>query len=85
MTLQAVTIRGQVGQDGVLRLKVPLGMAGKAVEAVIVIQVTGDAPITSADAPLDMAGVFALLDSMPGDDLIERLDQGIQDVRDPIE
>ena len=72
---------GHVGHDGMLRLEVPLDVIDQTVEAVIVVQVVNSAPLPT-DAPRDMASLFALLDSMPGDDLVERADQG---VRDPIE
>lgn len=75
--METLKLRTQVDADGTLHLTVPQHFANQQVEVVVVLQT-----VTQRDAlgwPVDF---FARLDAIVADDMLERGDQGIPEVRE---
>jgi hypothetical protein len=71
--LRAITIKGHVGSDGILKLEVPAEYQNQDIEAVLVVQTPQPKPTDANGWPI---GFFESIDQIGGDDVIERPDQG---------
>lgn len=82
--LQAIKVKGHVNGDGILKLEVPVEYPNQDVEAVVVVQTLMPQPAEAESRGLP-AGFFDELDQIEADDMIERPDQGVLELREPIE
>lgn len=77
--METFKLTSQVDADGKLKLEVSTHLPGQPVEVLVVIQPT--APTVTA-YPLDY---FTRLDGIAADDLVERPDQGLLEIRDSLQ
>ncbi len=77
----AIKISGHVDADGILKLEIPVGFANQEVEGVLVMQ---QPTMFAREAHGWPIGFFQEIVAMGGDVLLERPDQDVLEVRDPI-
>jgi hypothetical protein len=82
--MQAIKVRGHVGDDGILKLEVPFGAVNQDVEAVIVVQVMKK-PSIETDANGYPIGFFEETYGSLADDPIERPPQGEFEIRESLD
>jgi hypothetical protein len=80
--MEIFKIRTHVGSDGVLKLELPVDATNRDLEVVVVVQPTETEAVDELGWP---KGFFEETYGSLADDPIERGDQGIIVVREPIE
>lgn len=79
--MDTIKLRTHVGQDGVLRLQLPLGIGNQDLEVVVIVQAQQSEPVDVNGWPI---GYFEESYGSLADTPIERPDQGVLETRDPI-
>ncbi|MBN1138590.1 MAG: hypothetical protein JXM73_18525 [Anaerolineae bacterium] len=78
--METIRIHSRVGQDGILKLEVPTSLVNTDLEVVVVMQ-----PASVTDDLGWPVGFFERTYGAFADDPLERPDQGIFEVREPLE
>lgn len=77
--MQTIKLKTHVGSDGILKLELPVDVANRDLDVVVVLQPTEETDRTDWLTFIEMtAGSLA-------DDPIVRGDQGVIEIREPIE
>jgi hypothetical protein len=79
--MDAIKLTTHVGQDGVLRLELPIGITNQDLEVVVVVQTHQTEPVDANGWPI---GYFDETYGSLADHPIERPDQGTLETRDSI-
>ncbi len=80
--METIKVKTHVGNDGILKLELPVGFSNSDLEIVVVVQSTSVQPDN-----FDRAEWLAFIESTAGSlatDPIERGTQGIHEIRDEI-
>jgi hypothetical protein len=81
--MEAIKVKAHVGDDGILKLELPVGVSNSDLEVVVVVQ-----SVENGRPDFDRAEWIAFVERTYGslaDDPIEREDQGVFEIRDEIE
>jgi len=84
--MDTFVLHTHVSADGHITLTLPAGFENQAIEVVVrrspIVVPKLDEPVDALGWPI---GYFEMLDNMPGDDILERPEQGEYEERDEIE
>jgi hypothetical protein len=84
--METLVLHTHVDAEGHVTLTLPAGFANQAIEIVVrrspIVTPKLDEPVDALGWPI---GYFEALDNMPGDDIIERPEQGDYEEREPLE
>ena len=80
--MKSITLHSRVGADGVLDLKVPVGITNSDVQVVVVFEVVTSAKKTPADLGWPPGFLEKFAGSIPD---LERAPQGEYEVRDELQ
>jgi hypothetical protein len=73
--MESIRVRQHIGQDGILRLDIPVGLTGRDVEVMVIYQFVQPPLADSGQSLADLYGICA-------DDPITLGDQGISEALD---
>jgi hypothetical protein len=79
--MDTIKLTTHIGEDGILRLEVPIGVSNQNIEVVVVVQTQDSEPVDANGWPV---GYFEETYGSLADHPIERPDQGTLETRDSI-
>jgi len=80
--METIKLKAHIGADGILKLETPTALRAVDTEVLIVLQPVTAQSLNENGYPVDY---FDAIDAIVADDLIERPEQGVIDIRDDIE